>query len=102
MKTIETRMKNPATLIPDALFTVAAWRETPYSNDAERALTLAEAATRLSDRPDRVPDEIWDEAARPYDERALAALIQWIAISNFFNRVNVTTRQLAGSNPWGA
>lgn len=44
-----------------------------------------------------MPDEIWDEAARHYDERALAALILWIATTNVFNRVNVTTRQPAGS-----
>jgi AhpD family alkylhydroperoxidase len=43
--------------------TVAAWRETPYFTDAERAaLALTEAVTRLADRPDPVPDEVWDEA----------------------------------------
>src|ERR1700755_1352449 len=37
------------------LFTVAAWREAPYFSDAERAaLALAEAATRIADRPDAV------------------------------------------------
>ena len=58
----------------ERLFGVAAWRDAPYFTDAERAaLALAEAVTRLSDRVDPVPDEIWDEAARHYDERALAA-----------------------------
>src|ERR1700683_1164300 len=82
----------------ERLFAVAAWREAPYFTDAERAaLALAEAVTRISDRADPVPDEIWDEAARHYDERALAALILWIATTNVFNRVNVATRQPAGS-----
>ena len=55
---------------------MAAWREAPYFTDAERAaLALTEAVTRLSDRADPVPDAIWDEAARHYDEPALAALI---------------------------
>ena len=54
------------------------------------------AVTRLSDRADAVPDEIWDEAARHYDEPALAALILWIAATNVWNRLNVTTRQVAG------
>jgi alkylhydroperoxidase family enzyme len=46
---------------------VAAWREAPYFTDAERAaLALAEAATRLADRADPVPDEIWDAAAAHY------------------------------------
>jgi AhpD family alkylhydroperoxidase len=85
----------------DRLFAVAAWREAPYFTEAERAaLALAEAVTRLSDRPDPVRDEIWDEAARHYDEPALAALILSIATTNVFNRLNITTRQVAGSNPW--
>ena len=81
----------------ERLFSVAAWREAPYFTDAERAaLALTEAATRLSDRADPVPDEIWDEAARYYGESALAALIIAIANINVWNRLNVTTRQVAG------
>ena len=84
----------------ERLFAVAAWREAPYFTDAERAaLALTEAATRLSDRADPVPDEIWEEAARHYDEPALAALIISIALINFWNRLNVATRQVAGSVP---
>jgi AhpD family alkylhydroperoxidase len=76
---------------------VAAWREAPYFSDAERAaLALTEAATRLADRPDPVPDEVWDEAARHYDERQLAGLVVAIATINAFNRVNATTRQITG------
>ncbi len=79
----------------------AAWRDAPYFTDAERAaLALTEAVTRLSalsDRADPVPDEIWEEAARHYDEPALAVLIIAIANINVWNRLNVTTRQVAGS-----
>jgi AhpD family alkylhydroperoxidase len=82
----------------ERLFAVAAWREAPYFTEAERAaLALAEAATRLSDRADPVPDEIWDEVARHYDEPQLAALVLWIATTNLFNRLNATTRQVAGA-----
>jgi AhpD family alkylhydroperoxidase len=82
----------------ERLFAVAAWREAPFFTDAERAaLALTEAATRLSDRADPVPDKIWAEAARHYDEQALAALVIEIAMINFWNRINVTTRQVAGS-----
>lgn len=82
----------------ERLFGVAAWRESPYFNDAERAaLALAEAASRLSDKPDAVPDEIWNEAVKHYDEAALATLILGIAAVNFWNRVNVPIRQVAGS-----
>jgi len=81
----------------ERLFAVAAWRDAPYFSDAERAaLALTEAVTRLSDRADAVPDEIWNEAARHYDEPALAALILAIATINVWNRLNVTTRQVAG------
>src|SRR5438093_11607607 len=65
----------------ERLFALAAWRDAPYFTDAERAaLALTEAITRLSDRPDPVPDEIWDQAARPYDEPARAALLPAIAL----------------------
>jgi AhpD family alkylhydroperoxidase len=84
----------------DRLATVAAWRDAPYFNDAERAaLALTEAVTRLADRPDPVPDEIWDEAARHYGERELSALLLSIATTNVYNRLNVSTRQVAGA--WG-
>ena len=82
----------------ERIFSVAAWRDTPYFTDAERAaLALTEAVTPLSDRTDPVPDEIWGEAARSYDERALAALILSIALINFWNRLNATVRQVAGA-----
>jgi AhpD family alkylhydroperoxidase len=83
---------------PDArINTVAAWRETPYFTGAERAaLALTEAVTRLADRPDAVPDEVWDEAARHYAEDELAALVISIAAINTWNRINVATGQITG------
>jgi|SRR6516225_5714203 AhpD family alkylhydroperoxidase len=79
------------------LFLVSAWRDASYFTDAERAgLALSEAVTRLSDRADPVPDEIWNEATRYYDESGLAALTLWIAMT-LWNRLNVTTHQVAGS-----
>jgi AhpD family alkylhydroperoxidase len=81
----------------ERLFTVAAWRHAPYFTDAERAaLALTEAVTRLSDRSDPVPDAIWDEAARHYDEAGLAVLVLAIAMANVWNRLNVATGQIAG------
>ncbi len=59
----------------ERLFAIAAWR---------------------ADRADPVPDEIWEEATRHYDEKGLAAIILMIAMTNLFNRVNVTIRQGAG------
>ena len=82
----------------DRIFSVAAWRETPYFTDAERAaLALTEAVTRLPDRADPVPDDIWDEAARHFDEPALSALVLQIGLINVWNRLNASVRQVAGS-----
>jgi AhpD family alkylhydroperoxidase len=82
----------------ERLFAVSAWRDTPYFSDAERAaLALAEAMTRLDDRADPVPDAVWAEAAKHYDERALAGLVLAVAMTNLFNRLNVTTGQIAGA-----
>jgi alkylhydroperoxidase family enzyme len=80
---------------------VAAWRDTPYFTDAERAaLALTEAVTRLSDRADPVPDEIWDDVAKHWDEKACAALCLAIAGINVWNRLNHATGQVPGE--WGS
>ena len=81
----------------ERIWAVGAWRDAPFFTDAERAaLALTEAVTRLSDREDPVPDEIFDEAARHFEEPALNALILQITLINAWNRLNVTTRQVAG------
>jgi AhpD family alkylhydroperoxidase len=82
----------------ERLFAVAAWRDAPYFSDAERAaLALTEALTRVCDRPDPVPDDIWAEAARTYEQPQLAALVLAIAQINVWNRLNIATRQPAGA-----
>src|SRR5262249_41298605 len=76
------------------IFALGAWRETPYYTEPERAaLGLAEAATRLSDRIDAVPDEGWKDASRHFSESKLGGLVMAIAIENLWNRVNFPTRQ---------
>jgi alkylhydroperoxidase family enzyme len=84
----------------DRLFAVAAWREAPYFSEPERAaLALSESVTRIADSSDPVPDAIWNEAARHFDEKTLATLVLWIATTNLFNRINAAIRQPAGA--WG-
>jgi AhpD family alkylhydroperoxidase len=81
----------------ERIWGVAAWRDTPFFTDAERAaLALTEALTRLSDSADPVPDEVFDGAAEHYDEAALSSLILHITSINAWNRLNVATRQVAG------
>ena len=81
------------------IFAVAAWRDTSCFTEAERAaLALTEAVTRIADRPDHVPDAVWDEATRHYDEMDLAALILTIAQIDVWNRLNAAVRQVAGAD----
>ncbi|MGB8938971.1 MAG: carboxymuconolactone decarboxylase family protein [Streptomyces sp.] len=79
------------------LHLVAAWREATVFTEAERAaLELAEEGTRIADAAGGVPDEVWANAAKHYDEDQLAALVTVIAVINAFNRGNVITQQPAG------
>ena len=85
----------------ERVFAVAAWRETPYFSDAERAaLALTEALTRVADRAEQVPDELWDAVAEHFDETQLAALVLDIANVNLWNRLNIATRQMVGEQSW--
>lgn len=85
----------------ERLFAVSAWRESTRFTPAERAaLSLSEAMTRLNDRSDPVPDVVWEEAARHFQERELAYLVLGIATINLYNRINVTTRPVAAE--WDA
>jgi AhpD family alkylhydroperoxidase len=85
----------------ERVFVVAAWRETPYFSDAERAaLALTEALTRAADRAEPVPDTIWDAAAEQFDQTQLGALVLDIATVNLWNRLNIATRQVVGEQSW--
>lgn len=80
------------------LITLAGWRESPHFSAAERAaIALGEEATRMADVPGAVSDAVWAAAAEHYDEEALAALVLHVAMVNLWNRLNVTTRQVAGT-----
>ena len=82
----------------ERLFAVAAWRDAPYFSDAERAaLDLTEVVTRVADRSEPVPDEVWVEAARHYDEQGLSGLLFAITSINVWNRLNAATRQVSGA-----
>ncbi|MEV6050399.1 carboxymuconolactone decarboxylase family protein [Streptomyces sp. NPDC052107] len=76
---------------------VATWREAQVFSEAERAaLELTEQGTRIADAAGGVPDEVWANAAKHYDEDQLAALVTLIALINTYNRLNVIVRQPAG------
>lgn len=82
----------------ERLYAVAVWQEAPFFTEEERAaLALTEAATRLSEGGDRVPDEVWDQAAKHFDEHTLAQLVVAIATINAWNRIGVATRMVPRS-----
>jgi pimeloyl-ACP methyl ester carboxylesterase/alkylhydroperoxidase family enzyme len=81
----------------ERLHAVATWRDAPFFTEAERAaLALTDAVTCIADRDDPVPDDVWNEAARHYDEKALASLVICIAAMANWPRLTVTTGQPAG------
>jgi AhpD family alkylhydroperoxidase len=81
----------------DRVIALPGWRHAPYYTDAERAaLALTEALTRVADNADPVPDAVWKEAARHYDETQLAALMLAIAQINVWNRLNVGAGVMVG------
>ena len=85
----------------ERVFMVGAWREAPYFSDAERAaLALTEAVTRLADRSDPVPDEVWEEAARHYDESA--ARRRWSSRSRRSTPGTASTRPPGRSQETGS
>jgi AhpD family alkylhydroperoxidase len=81
----------------ERLGTIAAWRETPYFTDAERAaLALTEAGTRLADTGSPIPEEVYEEVSKHYDDKGLAVLVVAITQINAWNRLNVISGQVTG------
>jgi AhpD family alkylhydroperoxidase len=74
------------------LDTLAGWPESPFFTARERAaLHLAEVLTRLADAG-HVSDEVYDEAARHFDEGELMQVLWAITMINTWNRVAVPTK----------
>ncbi|RZU52550.1 AhpD family alkylhydroperoxidase [Krasilnikovia cinnamomea] len=73
------------------LFGVAAWHDSPFYTERERAaLALTDAVTRLGDQG--VPDNVWDAAAKQFTPEELANLLMAIATINVWNRLAISTR----------
>lgn len=78
----------------ERLLRVAGWRTETCFDEAERsALEMAEAVTLMTDPQDMASDEVWEKSAQYYTEEQLGALLMHIGLVNFWNRVNVATRQ---------
>ncbi|MCL5014749.1 MAG: carboxymuconolactone decarboxylase family protein [Firmicutes bacterium] len=77
------------------LYALAAWRETPFFTQSERALLAwAEAVTDLTRR---VPDEDYDNLRNYYTEREVEALTSAVIAINAWNRWAISMRTVPGS-----
>ncbi|MDF3291121.1 carboxymuconolactone decarboxylase family protein [Streptomyces silvisoli] len=73
------------------VFGVQVWRETPFFTARERAaLALTEAITHLGEHG--VPDEVYDEAAKVFDEQELSRVMGMAIVINAWNRIGVASR----------
>ncbi|MCU6708527.1 carboxymuconolactone decarboxylase family protein [Paenibacillus sp. J5C_2022] len=72
------------------IYALNAWRETPFFTDKERAaLALTEAITLIADN--HVPDAVYEEAARHYDQEEIGNLIMATVTINSWNRIAIST-----------
>ena len=78
------------------LYSLDAWKESPYYSDRERAaLAWTEAVTRVSET--HVPDEVYEEAKKHFSEKELADLTLAVAIINVWNRLLIAGRTTPGT-----
>ncbi len=78
------------------LYALAAWRETPFFSDRERAaLAWTEALTAVADT--HVPDAVYERVRRHFDERELVNLTLAITTINSWNRIVIAFRTVPGT-----
>jgi hypothetical protein len=95
-------MPHPVDLVPEARAALDAVRnavdrllsDMPEAESAARALT--DAVTNPGDHTDPVPDRIWDQAAKHFDQKELAALLLSAVLANAVDRLSAATRQSKG------
>lgn len=84
------------------LYGLDAWRESPYYTDKERAaLAWAEAVTLVADIKE-VPDDVFEEAHKHFNDEELANLTLGVVAINGFNRMNIAYRTTPGTYQPGA
>ena len=78
------------------LYTLEAWRETPFYTDRERAaLAWAEAVTLITEG--HVPDKVYEAARKEFSDEELIDLTMAIAAVNSWNRLNIAFRTTPGT-----
>jgi AhpD family alkylhydroperoxidase len=72
---------------------LSAWREAPelFTEQERAALAFTESVTRIGDAG--VPDDVWGDVAKSFDEPGIVALLMAAATINVWNRLAVATHQ---------
>ncbi|MEU0833726.1 carboxymuconolactone decarboxylase family protein [Streptomyces sp. NPDC005969] len=80
----------------ERIIQLSAWEESQhfYTEKEIAAIELTEAVTVLTDG--FVPDDVYEKAAKHFEETELAQLIAAITVINAWNRFGVTTRMVPG------
>jgi len=77
------------------LYSLDAWRETPYYSPKERAvLAWTEAVTSIAG--ERVPDRVFAQVRAELEERELCDLTLAVAAINAWNRLSISARLVPG------
>jgi AhpD family alkylhydroperoxidase len=77
------------------LYTLSAWRETPFFTERERAaLAWTEAVTLISEGG--VSDSVYEEARKQFSDKELVDLTWAVAAINAWNRVAISFRMVPG------
>jgi alkylhydroperoxidase family enzyme len=77
------------------IYTLDAWRETPFFTDRERAaLEWTEAVTLVAEKG--VPDDVYERVKQQFKEEELVELTFAVIVINSWNRLNVSFRPLVG------
>jgi AhpD family alkylhydroperoxidase len=78
------------------LYSLNAWRESPfYSEQEQAALAWAEAVTTLPNN--EVPDDVFEEAHRHFNDEKFANMTLAIVTINSWNRINIAFKREPGS-----
>ena len=78
------------------LYSLSAWRESPFYTERERAgLSWTEAVTRLSDGS--VPDELYQAVRRHFTEKEIVDLTMAVVAINGWNRFAISFRSVPGT-----
>lgn len=78
------------------LYTLSAWRETPFFSERERAaLAWTEALTNVAET--HVPDDVYEAARKHFTEKELVDLALAIIAINGWNRLSIAFRNVPGT-----